>query len=145
MSQANVEVVRAIYATGCWDSHGDPAAAFLFLDPNFKFVNPEDAAMPGVRHGHNGFATAMQSAVDALEFFSHEPLRFWDAGEHVVVDIMLHARGRVSQLALSRPEWHVWTLRNGKAVRVEWFKERDAAVRFAEGSANLDCPNGSPT
>ena len=74
----------------------------------------------------------MQSAVDALEFFSDEPLSFRDTGEPVVVEIMLHARGRSSQLSLSRPEWHVWTLRNGKAVRVEWFKERDAALRFAE-------------
>jgi ketosteroid isomerase-like protein len=48
-----------------------------------------------------------------------------------MVDIMLHARGRMSGLSLSRPEWHVWTVRNGKAVRVEWFKREDAALRFA--------------
>ncbi len=131
MSKENVEVVRQIYATGCWDSGNDPAPAFPFLDPDIEFVNPEDAAMPGTRHGHQGFAMAMQSALDALEFFSHEPLAFDDAGDHVVVEIMLHARGRTSQLELSRPEWHVWTLRNGKAMRVEWFKDRDAALQFA--------------
>jgi ketosteroid isomerase-like protein len=127
----NVEIVRRIYATGCWDSGRDAAAAFPFLDPDFEFVNPEDAAMPGTRHGHEGFAVAMQSAVDALEFFSHEPLAFMDAGDHVVVDVMLHARGRSSQLALSRPAWHVWTMGHGKAVRVEWFKERGSALEFA--------------
>lgn len=131
MSRENVELVRKIYATGCWDSGRDPAPAFRFLDPGIEFVNPQDAAMPGTRHGHEGFAVAMQSARDALEYFSHEPLAFLDAGDHVVVDIMLHARGRASQLELSRPEWHVWTLRGGKAVRVEWFKDGDAARRFA--------------
>lgn len=131
MTEDNVEIVRRIYATGCWDSGRDPTPAFQFLDPNIEFVNPEDAAMPGTRHGHEGFAFAMQSAVDALEFFSHEPLAFEAAGEHVVVDIMLHARGRASGLELSRPEWHVWTLRDGKAVRVEWCKTRDAALRLA--------------
>jgi hypothetical protein len=46
----------------------------------------------------------MRSAVDALEHFSHEPIRFADAGDKVMVDIMLHARGRISGLSLSRPE-----------------------------------------
>jgi hypothetical protein len=137
-----VEIVRRIYATGCWDSDGDPTAAFPFLDQGFEFVNPEDAAMAGVRHGHEGFAIAMQSAADALDFFSHEPLRFRGNGEYVLVDIMLHARGRSSQLALSRPEWHVWTLHNGRAGRVEWFKDRDAALRFTD----LDlAPEGGST
>jgi ketosteroid isomerase-like protein len=131
MSEENVKIVRRIYATGCWDSGRDPAPAFQFLDPDIEFVNPPDAAMPGKRHGHEGFAVAMQSAVDALEFFSHEPVAFMDGGEYVVVDIMLHARGRTSQLELSRPEWHVWTLRGGKAVRVEWFMDRAAALQFA--------------
>jgi ketosteroid isomerase-like protein len=131
MSDENIEIVRQIYATGCWDSGRDPSPAFPPLDPDIEFVNPVDAAMPGTRHGHQGFAAAMQSATDALEFFSHEPLAFTDAAEHVVVDIMLHARGRASQLELSRPEWHVWTLRDAKAVRVEWFKDRGAALGFA--------------
>jgi ketosteroid isomerase-like protein len=131
MGPDNVEAVRSIYASGCWNSDGDPAAALDFLDPAFEFVNPVDAAMPGTRHGHEGFVLAMHSAVDALEFFRHEPLDFRHAGDHVVVDIMLHARGRMSGLELSRPEWHVWTMRAGKAVRVEWFKERNAALQFA--------------
>jgi hypothetical protein len=35
------------------------------------------------------------------------------------------------RLSLSRPEWHVWAIRDGKAVRVEWFEEQAVAVRFA--------------
>ena len=131
MSEEDVQLVRRIYATGCWDSGVDPAAAFQFLAPTFEFVNPADAVVPGTRRGHHGFALAMQSAGDAFESFSHEPLAYTDAGEHVLVDIMLYARASTSQLALSRPEWHVWTLREGKAVRVEWFKERADALKYA--------------
>jgi ketosteroid isomerase-like protein len=131
VSSHNVEVVRRIYSSGAWDGEGDPRLALDFIDPEFEFVNPVDAVVPGTRHGHEGFRLAMQSAVGALEHFSHEPIRFTDAGEKVIVDIMLYARGRMSGLSLSRPEWHVWTLRNGKAVRVEWFKQEEAAQRFA--------------
>jgi len=140
VSSNNVELVRRIYSTGAWDSDGDPTLALELIDPEFEFVNPADAVVPGTRHGHEGFLLAMQSAVDALEHFSHEPIRFADAGEKVMVDIMLHARGRMSGLSLSRPEWHVWTVRNGKAVRVEWFKQEDAALRFA---GLTDAPNGN--
>jgi ketosteroid isomerase-like protein len=140
VSSHNVEVVRRIYSRGAWDSEGDPRLALDFIDPEFEFVNPVDAVVPGTRRGHEGFCLAMQSAVDALEHFSHEPIRFTDAGEKVIVEIMLHARGRMSGLSLSRPEWHVWTVRNGKAVRVEWFKQEEAAQRFA---GLTDPPNSS--
>jgi ketosteroid isomerase-like protein len=75
--------------------------------------------VPGTRHDHEGLPVAMQSAVDALEHFSHEPLRFVDAGDKVILDILLHARGRMSGLSSSRPAWHVWTIRDGNALRVE--------------------------
>ena len=81
MSSNNVELVRRIYSTGAWDSDGDPTLALELIDPEFEFVNPADAVVPGTRHGHEGFLLAMQSAVDALEHFSHEPVRFADAGE----------------------------------------------------------------
>lgn len=129
--QDNVEVVRSIYATGCWDIGVDPAPALAYISDDFEFVNDPEAAMPGTRHGHHGFAIAMQSADDALEYFSHEPLAYSACGEHVLVDIMLHARGRASHVALSRPEWHVWTLRDGKAVRVRWFKDQAVARAHA--------------
>jgi hypothetical protein len=35
------------------------------------------------------------------------------------------------RLSLSRPEWHVWAIRDGKAVPVDWFKESAPALRFA--------------
>jgi ketosteroid isomerase-like protein len=129
--QDNVELVRRIYATGCWEIGVDPTPALAYISEDFEFVNDPEAAMPGTRHGHEGFAIAMQSADDALEYFRHEPLAYAARGEHVLVDVMLHARGRSSQLALSRPEWHVWTLHDGKAVRVQWFKDEAAARAYA--------------
>jgi ketosteroid isomerase-like protein len=127
----NVEVVRNIYATGCWDIGVDAPPAFAYLSEDFEFVNDPEAAMPGTRRGHAGFATAMQSAADVFEYFRHEPAAYAPHGEHVLVDIMLHARGRVGQVTLSRPEWHVWTVRGGKAIRVQWFKDRATARAYA--------------
>jgi ketosteroid isomerase-like protein len=131
VEQDNVDLVRSIYATGCWDIGVDPTPALAYISEDFEFVNDPEAAMPGTRHGHEGFAIAMQSADDALEYFRHEPVAFTARGEQVLVDIMLHARGRVGQVTLSRPEWHVWTVRGGKAIRVQWFKDRATARAYA--------------
>jgi hypothetical protein len=73
----------------------------------------------------------MQSATDARGHFSHELHHFAEAGDEVMVDIVLHARAQLSGLSLSRPEWGVWTIRAGTAVRVEWCRQKDAALRFA--------------
>ena len=127
----NVEVIRSIYATGCWDIGVDATPALGFISEDFEFVNDPEAAMPGTRHGHAGFTSAMQSVDDVFEYFRVEPLAFTARGEHVLVDTMFHARGRVGQVTLSRPEWHVWTLRDNQAVRVRWFKVRAAARAYA--------------
>jgi hypothetical protein len=93
MASASVQVDHQIYASRAWDSYGDPTTALGFIDPNFEFVSPADAVVPGTRHGHAGFLVAMESAVDALEHFSHEPLRFVDAGDKLIVDLMLQRAG----------------------------------------------------
>jgi hypothetical protein len=65
MSQENVEVVR-IYATGCWDSGGDPVAALEYLHKDFEFVNPPHAVLPSPRYGHQGFVAAMENPARPL-------------------------------------------------------------------------------
>jgi hypothetical protein len=100
--EANIEVVRRIYATGCWESDGDPTLAFPPLDDNFEFHNPEYAVVPGVRHGHEGFAIAMQNQLDAFERFSHRPLRFDAIGDHrVIAHCHVTAHGRMSDIDVS--------------------------------------------
>jgi ketosteroid isomerase-like protein len=131
MSQANVEVVRSIYSTGCWNSDGDPLAALAYLDEAFVFVNPSHAVLSAPRHGHEGFVAAMRNPVEAFDFWCHEPLAYHDGGDRVLVDIMLSTRGDFSGIEFQRPEWHVWTLQEGKATQVAWLEDRAEARRLA--------------
>jgi hypothetical protein len=79
--EATIEIVREISATGCWDSDGDPTLAFPLLDDEFEFHNPDYAVVPGVRHGHEGFAIAMHNQLDAFERLSHRPIGFETVGD----------------------------------------------------------------
>ena len=133
MSQEdNIDVVRRIYATGCWESDGDPRLAFPLLDDTFEFHNPEYAVVPGMRRGHRGFATAMHNQLDAFERFSHRPISFEAVGDdRVIARCHVTALGRMSAIEVEHAEWHVWTVRDGRAYRVTWYRTRDEAWQDA--------------
>jgi hypothetical protein len=52
-----------------------------------------------------------------------------DAGEHVISVVTSRARGRVSGLEVECTG--VWTIHEGKVVRVEWFESREEALEAA--------------
>jgi ketosteroid isomerase-like protein len=131
MSDNCVALVRRIYETGCWDSGGDPGAALEYLDEAFQFINPSHAVLSSPRYGHQGFLDAMRNPREAFEFWRHEPLSFHGGGDHVLVDIMVSTRGELSEIEFKRPEWHVWTLRHGKAIRVAWLEDEAEARALA--------------
>jgi ketosteroid isomerase-like protein len=45
----------------------------------------------------------------------------------VLAYVTFRARGRDSGVLLETPEQHVWTVRDGKVVRIEWFHDEPAA------------------
>jgi ketosteroid isomerase-like protein len=49
----------------------------------------------------------------------------------VVIEMTMHARGRESGVTLSEFTGHVWTLRNGKLVRNQPFRDAQQALRAA--------------
>jgi ketosteroid isomerase-like protein len=60
---------------------------------------------------------------EAQEFIAH--------GDHVVVLCRYHGRGRGSGAQVDTKGAHLWTLRGGKAIRLEVFSERERALAAA--------------
>lgn len=128
MSQENVDAVRRIYAA--WVREGSPVPSGL-LDQEIEWVNSPDAVEPGTRRGIDAFAAAAESVSDAFEDARVEIDEMLDAGERVVVIATLRGRGRGSGADVERRQGYVWTMRDGRAIRFEWFNEADAALRAA--------------
>ena len=124
MSQENIEVVRTIYAA--WN-HGFAG----LLDAEVEWVNPPDAVEGGTHTGTEAFATAANSVSDAFEGSHLEFEEFIDAGDRVVVLATLRGRGRGSGAQVERRQGYVWTIRDGKAIRFEWFTEQHQALEAA--------------
>jgi ketosteroid isomerase-like protein len=129
MSKENVEIVRRIYEA--WVGDDPENEATQYLSDELEYVNPPYAVHPGTRRGREGWLAAAENLSDSFESWMHEPGEMIDAGDKVLVITTFRARGRGSSMDLEKYEPHVWTLRDGKVVRFEWFNDRDEAERAA--------------
>jgi hypothetical protein len=127
VASENVEIVRRLYRA--WTE--EPESATEFLAEDFEYVNPPYAVHSGTKHGAEGWSAAHRNLSESFESWRHEPGEIVEAGDKVLVITTFHARGRGSSVDLDKYEPHVWTLRDGKVVRFEWFNDRDEAERAA--------------
>ena len=125
----NVRLLARMYAA--WDAE-DLAAVLALLDPEFEWVNPSYAVHPGTRRGHDGMEKVMENL---RESFEHQTRVLGEVeelpGDRVLWHTIFCARGRDSGAQIEVEEQHLWTLRNGKIVRIQWFHDVDEARRAA--------------
>jgi uncharacterized protein len=126
VSQENVEVVRSIY--DAWARNEFPGPTNL-LDAQIAYVNPPGAVEPGTRQGLAAFSRAVEQVFqEGWESWRFEPERFTPSGDRVAVVLRYRARGRGSGVEVSGRMSALWTVRDGKAVRFEWFHGASEAL-----------------
>jgi ketosteroid isomerase-like protein len=98
-------------------------------DPDFEVEVPADlSAEPDVYRGHDGMRRYFHSFRDAMEEIRFRPEAHWDAGADVVVAMLITARGRRTGIAVEQRTAGVWTLRDGRALRIRMFASADEAL-----------------
>ncbi len=133
MSEENVEIVRRIYEAA---SSGDSAAVYAMYDEAVEW-DASRAPMPRligggrIYHGHDGLRTFFQERNAVWGEIEDVPQELIDAGEHVVSADTERGRGRSSGVEVEMAQYAVWTIRNGKVVRVVWFPTRGDALEAA--------------
>jgi ketosteroid isomerase-like protein len=116
MSQANVEIVREGFEA--FNSR-DMRRILALAHPDFEaIVPPELSAEPDTYRGHDGIRRYFQSFQDAMDEIRFQPERFWCAGESVVTVVRVTAKGRQTAIPVEQRIAQVWTIRDGKAIRV---------------------------
>jgi ketosteroid isomerase-like protein len=109
----------------------DLDALVQMLDPNVEWVSPSDSIEPGTRRGHEGVRSAYAATAAAWDRPSHTPEEFLDGGEKVLVAVTFRGHGRGSGMEAERPEFHVWTIQDGRVMRFEWFYQREQGLQAA--------------
>jgi ketosteroid isomerase-like protein len=74
----------------------------------------------------------MDEGDDAFDDFTVELLEVEELDGHVVVSMRQRGRGKASGAEVDHHFTHVWTLRDGRAIRMQSFAHREDAVRYAQ-------------
>ena len=113
-------------------NRGDRDAAVADLAPDCEYV--ASGAIPGATGsywGPDGFKRFTEWLLDQFDDAHVEIRDLIEAGDQVVIRAAIRGRGKHSGAETSWENWHVWTVRDGKAVRGEAFTSRKDALQAA--------------
>jgi ketosteroid isomerase-like protein len=125
MSEENVELVRTIYERF---RAGDFDGALALHHPDIEVRDRPEAPDPQVYRGHEGVLRSLNASRATFQGLEIVPEEFIDAGDGVVVVFRFLGTGRESGVPVEERLAHVWTIRDGKAVRMTVHSGRDEAL-----------------
>jgi ketosteroid isomerase-like protein len=129
MSQENVEIVRRVYDAA---ARRDTETVLALYDEEVEWDMSRgawaDLEGGGVHYGHAGLRDWWRRQLEIWEKWEDSPDEVIEAGEQVVSVVISRSRGRTSGADVESNHAAVWTLRDGRVLRVEWFPSRAEAL-----------------
>jgi ketosteroid isomerase-like protein len=110
------DLVRALYEA---INARDYEAGFALLDEDFEWLEPEQTLLSGNHRGFDEVRQAIEVQLEVWEEFTIEPEEFHEVGDRVAVPIRQRARGGSSGVEIEIRIGHLWTIHEGKIVRLE--------------------------
>jgi ketosteroid isomerase-like protein len=117
MSQESVEIVRRFLMV-------EVDEALSYADPGIVWNPIEELPT----QGHDAVRASLERWKAEWDDYKLIPEEFLDRGDRVVVTVWLQARGRVSGVDVDVRFYDLYTLRDGKIVRMDQFTERSEAM-----------------
>ncbi len=127
MSQANVEIVRRFEDS--W-ARRDLDAALKCVDADFEFDwSNSMGPFVGTYRGHDGLARFWTELLDAWEEFAPEIEEVIECPPARLITLdVVRARGKGSGIDMESRGAMLWTVQEGKIVRVKMFQTRQEAL-----------------
>ena len=120
MSEQNVEIVRRFLAA-------EMDEALALADPGIVW-NPIEESPEQGHDAVRASAVRWKSEWDDYELIPEDLV---DVGDRVLATVRLRGRGRGSGIEIDARFYDVYTLRDGKIVRMDQFTERSEALKAA--------------
>jgi ketosteroid isomerase-like protein len=127
MSQADIERLRAGYKAL---SRGDWDEAFSAMHPDFELETPVRFG-PGTYRGPEAARRFFEDLLEPFEDVTVEPLEFFERGDRIVAFIVVRYRPAGSSATMENRIGHLWTMREGRATRLQLFPRREEALEAA--------------
>jgi ketosteroid isomerase-like protein len=126
MSQEIVDLARRGYEAL---AAGDLERVLELIDPDVELeVLTGRPDLPARLHGHEGFVENIKGLTDVFEDIEIVPEDFVEVGDELVVSIFTAGHGRSSGIRIENRIVHVWTIRDGKAVRFRVYPTKEQAL-----------------
>lgn len=125
MSQARLDVVRRAHDAL---NAPDPEALISLCDAEFVLDMSDRVFNPAIYEGHEGVRRFYAEVHEVWESYVWEPEELIETPEYVVVLVFSSGRGRGSGVEVERKTAMVWTVHEGQAMAVRFFRERDQAL-----------------
>jgi ketosteroid isomerase-like protein len=117
MSQENVEIVRRFLAD-------EVEEALTYADPGIVWNPIEESPA----QGHDAVRASLARWKGEWDDYRLMPEEFMDSGDRIIVTVRLGGRGRGSGVEVDARFYDLYTLRDGKIVRMDQFTERSEAL-----------------
>jgi ketosteroid isomerase-like protein len=117
MSQKNVEVVRRFVVL-------ELEEALTYADTHIVWNPVEEPA----REGHDAVRENLARWEGGWEEYEATPEEFLERGDRVLVTVRIRGRGKGSGIEIDARFYELYTLRNGKIMRMDEYTERAEAL-----------------
>ncbi len=129
MSRADIETLRVGYEAV---SRGDWDAAIRDAHPELELQTADRVVNPGTYRGAGEVRRFFEDLFEPFEEVIVEPEEFFERGDQIAVFVFTRLRPTGSSAVLENRIGHLWTMREGKAIRLEVFPKREDALEAAE-------------
>jgi len=128
MSQEDVEAVRHYYAT-VNAALSERVVHVDLWDPDIEMDMSRRLLDPQVFRGIDEVRGFMEDILADSAAYEVVPEEVLEAGEKLVAMVVVRGKGALSGAAVEVPVAHVLTFRGGKLLRLEYYGDREEALR----------------
>lgn len=127
MTDRDIQTVEAVLAAF---RRADAEAMLELSDPDAEWVNPDYAIEPGTRRGREEIRRAIESVFEFFETVEAESMERTPDGRILVVS-RVQSRGIGGGPGIEGRTGTLYTVRDGRLVRYEWFRSPEEAREAA--------------
>jgi uncharacterized protein len=128
MSQENVDLARKGYEAFV---RRDFDAVLDLFDPDIEAEDPPEVPDAAIHRGREAVRRDWEETHELFEDLTIEVEKTLDHGNTIVAFLKYRGRGRESGAEVEASMTHVWTIKDGKAVRLRQFLDRERALQAA--------------
>jgi ketosteroid isomerase-like protein len=125
MSETSAETFwrgTAAYSEGDWD------AALATMDPDVVYDLTHAAPDGETYRGYEGVKAFWRMLRDVFGDFRTDPEEVFERGDKLFTRVRLRSTGKASGAMTEDVLYQIVTVRQGRAIRVDFFRERDEAL-----------------